>query len=202
MTAIRLDDATVEDWVASSTATVREVALAVRALVLDVLPDVDETAGRGDNGIGFGANQYGANGWGVMALAVNRNWVSLGFFRGTSLDDPVSILEGTGKNLRHVKIRSMDELTQRKRALTALIRATKVRASEQPGRMAGGEHMNDLEKPIADFQPAWDAFVKRAKTVSNPPSRQDELDLSSLYHDLQRANLAISTAIGWHRPLP
>ena len=62
--------------------------------------------------------------------------------------------------------------------------------------------MKDLQKPMADFQPKWEAFMKRANTVSKPPSRQDELDLSDLYHDMQRANLAISTALGWHRPLP
>lgn len=31
--------------------------------------------------------------------------VNVGFFRGASLDDPAGLLEGTGKSMRHVKIR-------------------------------------------------------------------------------------------------
>ena len=47
--------------------------------------------------------------------------VNLGFFQGASLDDPVGLLEGTGKRMRHVKLhwgRSLDE-----DALGALISA-------------------------------------------------------------------------------
>jgi hypothetical protein len=31
--------------------------------------------------------------------------VNVGFFRGAELDDPASLLEGTGKFMRHVKLR-------------------------------------------------------------------------------------------------
>jgi hypothetical protein len=31
--------------------------------------------------------------------------VNIGFFQGASLDDPTGLLEGTGKRMRHVKIR-------------------------------------------------------------------------------------------------
>lgn len=36
--------------------------------------------------------------------------MTFGFLRGTSLPDPAKLLEGTGKNLRHVKLRSMEDL--------------------------------------------------------------------------------------------
>jgi hypothetical protein len=36
---------------------------------------------------------------------VGKNHVTFGFHYGTSLDDPERLLEGTGKNLRHVKLR-------------------------------------------------------------------------------------------------
>lgn len=43
-------------------------------------------------------------------LAVSSRHVSLGFLKGTSLADPGQLLEGTGKNLRHVKFRKVEEL--------------------------------------------------------------------------------------------
>ena len=36
--------------------------------------------------------------------------MNLEFWRGTELQDPKSLLEGTGKKLRHVKIKAMSEI--------------------------------------------------------------------------------------------
>jgi hypothetical protein len=41
-----------------------------------------------------------------------KNHITFIFIRGTSLPDPEGLLEGTGKNLRHVKIRSQDDLSR------------------------------------------------------------------------------------------
>jgi len=38
--------------------------------------------------------------------------VTFGFLRGTSLPDPAGLLEGTGKNLRHVKLRTAEDLQE------------------------------------------------------------------------------------------
>ena len=122
MTAQRLDEQTLAAWTDGSSEAVRAIAFATRGLVLDVLPDVDETADRGGNGIGFGANQYGADGWGVAAISIHRDWVNLGFMRGAQLPDPEGLLEGTGANMRHVKIGSLEFLEQRRSPLAALIR--------------------------------------------------------------------------------
>ena len=45
--------------------------------------------------------------------------VNVGFFLGALLDDPDGLLEGTGKRMRHVKLRPGIETDHR--ALTALI---------------------------------------------------------------------------------
>ncbi len=37
-------------------------------------------------------------------------WVDLGFYRGTELKDPKGLLEGSGKSMRHVKVRSLKEI--------------------------------------------------------------------------------------------
>ena len=44
---------------------------------------------------------------------VGKHHVTLGFPYGTSLDDPAKLLEGTGKNSRHVKLRTPEDLQQR-----------------------------------------------------------------------------------------
>ncbi len=41
---------------------------------------------------------------------VGKNHVTFGFLRGTALKDPGGLLEGTGKNLRHVKLRTVEDL--------------------------------------------------------------------------------------------
>jgi hypothetical protein len=41
---------------------------------------------------------------------IGKSHVTFGLYEGTSLDDPERLLEGTGKNLRHVKLRSVEDL--------------------------------------------------------------------------------------------
>jgi hypothetical protein len=48
-----------------------------------------------------------------------KKHITFGFHRGTSLTDPHGLLEGTGKNLRHVKLRKMEDL--RKEGLRELV---------------------------------------------------------------------------------
>jgi hypothetical protein len=44
-------------------------------------------------------------------LQANKQYVTLGFTGDLSkLDDPQGLLEGTGKTMRHIKIRNMQEL--------------------------------------------------------------------------------------------
>ncbi len=53
-----------------------------------------------------------------------RNHVNVGFFRGTELPDPNSLLEGTGKFMRHVKLRPAAKINSL--ALSKLISAAYV----------------------------------------------------------------------------
>jgi hypothetical protein len=58
----------------------------------------------------------------MAALAPHAKWVSLGFIKGTSLDDPQGLLEGTGATVRHVKLRTPAELGDRKAAIARMLR--------------------------------------------------------------------------------
>ena len=41
----------------------------------------------------------------VVGIGNYPRWVSIYFFRGAALDDPDKVLEGTGKSMRHIKLR-------------------------------------------------------------------------------------------------
>ncbi|MFY9823660.1 MAG: DUF1801 domain-containing protein [Thermoanaerobaculia bacterium] len=53
-------------------------------------------------------------------IGVQGSHVNLGFYHGASLADPEGLLEGTGKELRHVKLR--DVAAAQSGAVTALLR--------------------------------------------------------------------------------
>jgi hypothetical protein len=45
-------------------------------------------------------------------FVIGKNHVTFGFLRGTSLPDPEKLLEGTGKNRLHVKLRTVEDLNR------------------------------------------------------------------------------------------
>lgn len=91
----------------------RSVLRALRKLVRQEAPDLVETVKWG-NGCWIGA-------MGPVALAhVEPDHVQFGFFAGASLRDPNGLLEGKGKFVRHVKVRSA--ATMDRAALAALVR--------------------------------------------------------------------------------
>lgn len=57
------------------------------------------------------------NGEKVFYLADSADHVKLGFYKGAHVEDPENLLEGTGKNMRHVKVRDVEDTD----ALIALI---------------------------------------------------------------------------------
>jgi hypothetical protein len=62
------------------------------------------------------------NSWGIPTFesndpfcfyTVGKKHVTFGFHYGTSLDDPESLLVGSGKNFRHVKLRAAEDLEKK-----------------------------------------------------------------------------------------
>ena len=56
--------------------------------------------------------------------------VNVGFFRGAELDDPCGLLEGTGKFMRHVKLRPEGEVDA-----TALMKLIDTAYADMKGRL-------------------------------------------------------------------
>jgi len=47
-------------------------------------------------------------------LQANKHYVNLGFYKNVEkLDDPDKLLEGTGKNMRHLKLRNVSDINSR-----------------------------------------------------------------------------------------
>ncbi|MBI4492797.1 MAG: DUF1801 domain-containing protein [Chloroflexi bacterium] len=90
------------------TPEVRTLVQHLRALVKEVMPQVAESVH-----LGWSAIHYRAGGTMrdiIVALSPQRAYVNLEFGDGVDLPDPAHRLEGTGKRLRHIKIRRPDDV--------------------------------------------------------------------------------------------
>jgi hypothetical protein len=100
-------EATIDDLLQSYSPAVRELTLRACHLVRSVLPDAHEKVHLGWKNIVFGAGpKMGDMVFAVMPLKERINLV----LAGADLDDPMGLLEGSGKMGRHVKVRSVEEL--------------------------------------------------------------------------------------------
>ena len=93
---------TTELWLASLQPPLRPIAESLRRLILETDPDLSESIKWG--------NPTFERGGKVCYLAATKAYVSLGFFNGAALTDPEGIIEGTGKKMRHVKVRVLEDI--------------------------------------------------------------------------------------------
>lgn len=111
---------TVPQYIKSKPAPLRPILKALRKLVREAAPRAEET-------IKWGNPTY-VQGDNVCYLAAMKGgYVNLGFFRGAELPNPKGLLEGTGKGLRHVKVRSVADIKQAdlKRLVRAAVKLNK-----------------------------------------------------------------------------
>ena len=105
---------TADEYFAGQAGTVRETLIALRRLVKAALP-------RATEGFKWGAPVYfDPDGYPLCYLFAVGDHVNLGFLSGAQLDDPKRLLEGSGKQGRHVKIFEPGEI--RKTAFRDLLR--------------------------------------------------------------------------------
>lgn len=98
------------------------IYLGLHQLVTETLPDVMNSVDTVDASIGYGAHQYGYNGWGMAAVTPYKKWVSLTLLHGADLEDPSELLTGTA-TMRHVKLASEEEFEANRAAIIALVRS-------------------------------------------------------------------------------
>jgi len=98
---------------------IRDLTHQVRALIASVTPNADEYLKLGWKVIWYGFGPKMPDQFAVVMPT--RNHVGLGFAYGRDLPDPKGKLEGTGKRMRHVKLRTAADAEDP--AIAALLRA-------------------------------------------------------------------------------
>lgn len=101
---------------------IRQLYLDAHRLVLEAVPDVRYSVDCVDHEIGYGARQFGYDGWGMAALTPYTKWVSITLVRGALLDDPDGLLEGATL-MRHVKLKSAGQFAVCRHGIKRLLGA-------------------------------------------------------------------------------
>lgn len=91
----------------------------LREMVCKSTPGAYEVLYAHHNNVGYGLTQSYADR--IVYICLLKDYVRLGFFYGGTLSDPMRILVGTGKRLRHVKVYNAQEA--RNPALERLVEA-------------------------------------------------------------------------------
>ncbi len=116
-----------------STPEVRAIFLAALDLVRDVMPDANGQLDLPDRLVAFGHGSPGGTRMRdfAIALILHRAHVNVQLADGALLENPDGLVEGTGKRIRHVKCRSVEDVGRP--ALRELIRAqAELRAPVKP----------------------------------------------------------------------
>jgi hypothetical protein len=89
----------VAEYVRNVPADLRPTLQAARKTIKAIAPKASETAWR------TWPIRYRQGDLYVVAVGNYPRWISVFFFRGGELEDPDAVLEGTGKLMRHIKLR-------------------------------------------------------------------------------------------------
>ena len=102
---------TFEEVISKASPEMQEVAVAARNLLIEVMPYLTEVPWGQQKiaGYGVGPKKMSEH---FCYIAPFKKHVNLGFFYGSDLDDPKGLLEGSGKELRHIKLWSLDDVKQ------------------------------------------------------------------------------------------
>ena len=111
---------TFDELIAGFDPEVQRISRNLRTLILKIHPDIVEVVRIGDGAASYGIGPKKMS-EAYSYIMPKESYVNLGFYYGVSLADPAGLMEGTGKNLRHVKVRSTKGI--RKPALRELIKA-------------------------------------------------------------------------------
>jgi hypothetical protein len=98
---------TIEEFLKSHTPKVQEVSLALRKIALELLPETEEILYEGWKNFTYGTGKSRTDKDLIIYIAPFKDSVNLGFYRGTNLPDKKKLLKGTGKLLRHIKLKTM-----------------------------------------------------------------------------------------------
>jgi hypothetical protein len=95
----------VRTWLEKLPVQHKPIVMALRTLMGTVAPDAHEIIYH--DALGYGPTDAGFDR--IVYIAVFSAHINVGFFYGGFLHDPERLLVGSGKRMRHIKIRSTQE---------------------------------------------------------------------------------------------
>ena len=103
----------VDQLIAALPIDIKEITTSLRNLIFETSDNFVEE-------IKWGKPSYGIN-RNICYLQASKNHVNLGFYYGASLADKDNLLEGTGKQMHHIRIKKVEEIQPEK--IIALIQS-------------------------------------------------------------------------------
>jgi len=102
---------TFDEAIYGTTSQVEAIARQLEEIIIEIYPDVVEVPWPSQKIIGYdvGPKKMSEH---FCYNAAQREYVNLGFDYGAALPDPERLLAGTGKNLRHIKVRDVGMVAQ------------------------------------------------------------------------------------------
>ena len=97
---------TVNEWLKRTPSPQSEILPELRHLIKDHAPNLEES-------VKWSAPWYEGNG-NVIYLVCQSSYATFGVCNGAHLENPDGLLEGIGKDMRHVKVPSFEEVTTEK----------------------------------------------------------------------------------------
>ena len=94
----------VEEFFAGYPPEVRAISRKLRAMLWDTMPQAAELLHASQNHVGYSLSEAARET--ICYICPMKDYVRLGFMYGGYLPDPTQVLEGEGKRLRHVKVRT------------------------------------------------------------------------------------------------
>ena len=91
---------------------IQKLALSLRSLVLEEMAPCFENIYDAYSAVAIGYGSSDRLQDGVLHIAVYTNHVNLGFNEGATLDDPLGILEGAGKRIRHITVKTPADIAR------------------------------------------------------------------------------------------
>ena len=106
---------------------IRDLALKLRALVVEEMAPCYENIYDAYSAVAIGYGTSDRLRDGIFHIAVYSQHVNLGFNDGATLPDPKGILQGTGNQIRHITIQTLEDITRPE--IRAYIRRARKKAS-------------------------------------------------------------------------
>ena len=110
-----------DEVLSSHTPEVQSAARALEALIGEELPNVVVHFDPGNGLLAFGRSMKMRDL--LFALIPHAGWINLQLADGALLPNPDGLIEGTGKRIRHIKVRSAAEVEANGERLRSAIRA-------------------------------------------------------------------------------